>query len=479
MKICLIAEGSYPYVTGGVSSWIQTLMTCMPEHEFVIYAIGAYEKNRGKFNYKLPKNLVEVREVFLDSYIAELGESGKQYNLTFEQKQVIKSILDHEETDWNLLFSLFRSRKMDSISNFIMSRDLFDIIQELCLERYPQIPFTELFWSVRAMLLPLFWLLRNPVPEADLYHSVSTGYAGVVGGYGKYLYNKPYVLTEHGIYTREREEEIIKSDWIRGYFKDLWIQYFYSLSECAYSSSDQVISLFNKNKEIQAEIGCDGARIKIIPNGVNPEDFDSLPQKGEEERAYMNVGAVVRVVPIKDIKTMIQCFAIVKKKVPHARFYIFGPYEEDPEYYEECLQLLDSLNTEDIYFTGAVNIKEYIGRMDILVLSSISEGQPLAVLEGMASGKPFVSTDVGSCSELVYGLNDGIGPAGAIVPVMHYVEMAEAIIKLASNPDLCREMGFNGKTRVAELYTRERFIEQYKQIYKDTRLTKWQELVSN
>jgi glycosyltransferase involved in cell wall biosynthesis len=479
MRICLIAEGSYPYVTGGVSSWIQTLITCMPEHEFVIYAIGAHEKTRGRFKYKLPPNLVEVKEVFLDSYLAELGEPGKQYQLSNNQQLVIKTLLDSQDTDWNELFSLFKSRKMDSVSNFIMSRDLFDIIQDLCLERYPQIPFTELFWSVRAMLLPLFWLLKNPVPEADLYHSVSTGYAGVVAGFGKFLHNKPFLLTEHGIYTREREEEIIKADWIKGYFKDLWIQYFYSLSQCAYSNTDQVISLFNKNKEIQVEIGCNDQKIEIIPNGVDPEGFNSLLQKGQEEESYINVGAVVRVVPIKDIKTMIQSFAIAKKAVPQARFYIFGPYEEDQEYYEECLQLLNSLNTEDIYFTGSVNIKDYIGRMDILVLSSISEGQPLAVLEGMASGKPFVSTDVGSCSELIYGLNDGIGPAGIIVPVMHYVEMAEAIIELSDDSERRKKMGENGQKRVSELYTRERFIELYKQIYEKTRLLQWQELVSN
>jgi polysaccharide biosynthesis protein PelF len=479
VRICLVAEGSYPYVTGGVSSWIQTLISSMPEHEFIIYAIGAHEKNRGKFKYQLPESLIEVREVFLDSYHSEQEIPGQHYHLNEKQKRAIKNLLNNEAVDWNCLFDLLRSRKMDSVTNFIMSRDLFDIIQELCVEKYPKIPFTELFWSVRAMLLPLFWLLKNPVPEADVYHSASTGYAGVVAGYGKYLHKKPYILTEHGIYTREREEEIIKADWISGYFKDLWIQYFYSLSECAYTSSDQVISLFNKNKEIQVEIGCQQEKIKIIPNGVNTGDFSGIPGKVLEDDSYVNVGAVVRVVPIKDIKTMIQSFAIVKKKIQNARFYIFGPYEEDPEYYEECLQLLEALGTEDIYFTGSVNIKEHIGRMDILVLSSISEGQPLAVLEGMACGKPFVCTDVGSCSELIDGQDDGIGPAGMVVPVMHYTEMAKAIIKLLEDSKMRIQMGLNGKERVSLLYTKDGFINQYRQIYWEMKELQWQELAFN
>lgn len=481
MKICIIAEGSYPYITGGVSSWIQTLVSSMPENEFIIYAIGAQEKFKGKFKYKLPKNIVEVKEVFLDSYLSEIVETRKNFRLSGVQKDVIKSLLVNATTDWKQLFSWITSRKtkIDSVSNFMTSKDFFDIIQEVGFEHYPEIPFTELFWSTRSMLLPLFWLLKNPVPEADLYHSVSTGYAGVVGAFGKHMYNKPFVLTEHGIYTREREEEIIKADWIKGSFKDIWIQYFYSLSECAYSNSDQVISLFNKNKEIQIEMGCQKEKINIIPNGVSTDDFHSLPQKTEEEEAYINIGAVVRVVPIKDIKTMLQSYAIVKKEIPNTRFFIFGPYEEDLEYYEECLQLVDSLEIQDLYFTGEVNIKQHIGKMDILVLSSISEGQPLAVLEGMACGKPLVCTDVGSCSELLYGLNDDIGSAGLMVPVMHYMDLAQAIIELSRDPKLRAYMGMNGRKRVETLYMKEKFINDYKKIYENTRLFQWQELASN
>lgn len=481
MKICIIAEGSYPYITGGVSSWIQTLITSMPEHEFIIYAIGAEEKLKGKYKYKIPDNLVEIKEVFLDSYVSEKGEKNKNYHLNSDQKKVIKSLLANEMTDWQELFSLFSNKEinLESVSGFLTSKDLFDIIQELGKEQYPEIPFTKLYWSVRSMLLPLFWILKHPLPEADFYHSVSTGYAGVIGAYGKYLYNRPFVVTEHGIYTREREEEIIKADWIRGSFKDLWIQYFYSLSQCAYACSDQVIGLFNKIKEIQAEIGCQEKKIRTIPNGVSIDNYKNMPQKEPAEESYINIGAVVRVVPIKDIKTMLQSYAIVKRKVPNCRFYIFGPYEEDTEYYEECLQLVEILGIDDVYFTGTIDVKQYLGKMDILVLSSISEGQPLAILEGMACEKPFVSTDVGSCKELIYGLNDGIGHAGYVVPVMQYEDMAQAIIELAVNPALRKQMGNSGRKRVEMYYTREKFIGQYKKIYEETRLLSWQELVSN
>jgi polysaccharide biosynthesis protein PelF len=466
MKICIIAEGSYPYITGGVSSWIQSLIVSMPEHEFIVYAIGAEEKQRGQFKYKLPENLVQVEEIFLDSYLSQESSWGKRYKLTFEERSALKSILDGSSTDWSVIFSLFAGKKLDSVSNFLTSKDFFDIIQEVCFEKYFQLPFTDMYWTLRSMVLPLFLSIVHPVPKADLYHSVSTGYAGVIGSLAKHLYQKPYLLTEHGIYTREREEEIIKADWVKGHFKDLWIQYFYNMSNCSYYFADQIVTLFNKNKEVQIEIGCPKEKIKVIPNGVNISDYQASRMTEKQFEHVINIGAIVRIVPIKDIKTMLQSFAIVKREMPNAHFYIMGPLDEDEDYYQECLYLLNTLNIKDVIFTGEISVKDYLKRMDLLVLSSISEGQPLAVLEGMASGKPFVTTDVGSCKELLQGVNDGFGQAGIVVPVMHYSQMAEAIIRMARYDTLRKKMGINGLNRVASLYSKEKFIDSYKHLYK-------------
>ena len=78
-----------------------------------------------------------------------------------------------------------------------------------------------------------------------------------------------------------------------------------------------------------------------------------------------------------------------------------GNCRENPEYYQECLDLLAELKTEDVEFVGQVNIKEHLSDIDLLLLSSISEGQPLAILEGLAAGIPFVATNVGNCKALL------------------------------------------------------------------------------
>ncbi|MCY6482927.1 GT4 family glycosyltransferase PelF [Clostridium aestuarii] len=464
MKICIIAEGSYPYVTGGVSSWIQMLIKNMNEHEFVIYAIGAEEKNKGNFKYEIPDNVIKVEEIFLDSFLKYKTRYKKKYKIKEEVKKDLKAFVTGDEICWDNIFSFMREAKTNNVMELFMSWDFFDIIEEAYIEKYDLIPFTEYFWMVRSMLLPIFLVLKSPIPEADIYHSVSTGYAGIAGSLAKHIYNKPFILTEHGIYTREREEEIIKSQWVKGYFKNMWIDFFYNMSKCAYDNSDKVITLFNKNKEMEIELGCSKDKIDIIPNGVDMNNFKDVPCKDENDN-NINIGAVIRVVPIKDIKTMIYSFNLVKQEMKNAKFYIMGPTDENEEYYEECKSIVKEIGAEDIIFTGKVNIKEYVGKMDILVLSSISEGQPLAILEGMCFKKPFVATDVGSCKELLYGLNDNYGQAGFIVPVMNYEKMAKEIIRLCRDEKLRKEMGKNAFNRVSNLYTIENFINGYKEIY--------------
>lgn len=55
------------------------------------------------------------------------------------------------------------------------------------------------------MLLPLLYLIQQEVPRADVYHATSTGYGGLLGALAGWRYHRPFILTEHGIYTRERE----------------------------------------------------------------------------------------------------------------------------------------------------------------------------------------------------------------------------------------------------------------------------------
>lgn len=463
MKVCLIAEGCYPYVVGGVSTWIQTLISEFSDVEFCVYTIGVNEEDRGKFKYELPQNVTEVQEFFINTKDTKIkGKAG--YKIDAVEKNVLKSLMLQENVNWNKVFDFFSQKEIQP-TEILMGREFLDLAMEVYDKSYSRTVFVDFLWTLRSMYLPFFTIIKNPVPKADLYHSASTGYAGVLASMGKHLYQKPFLLTEHGIYTREREEEIIKAEWTKGYFKDMWIQHFYKLSRCSYDYADKVVSLFSVNRDLQIELGCPKDKTIIIPNGIQEEKYANLPGKDKTEES-LNIGAIVRVVPIKDIKTMIMTFNEVKIQLPNAKFYIMGSIDEDPEYYEECKKLLDSLGTKDVFFTGRVDVKQYIGKMDILVLTSISEAQPISILEGMAAKKPWVVTNVGACAELMEGTSDdNLGLAGIVVPTMNISRIASAIVRLGKDDELRKEMGNVGQIRVKRYYSHQDFINEYFEIY--------------
>lgn len=465
MKICLLLEGSYPHVTGGVSTWAQLLIKGSPEHEFMIYSVGAHEKYRGKYRYDLPKNIISIKEIFLDEMLGGKGRYGKKYRIPDDTRENLKRLITGEKIDWAPLLGHMARKRIKNEMDFFMSITFFEILKEAYLEKYASVPFTDFFWTVRSMLIPLFFLLKQDIPLADIYHSASNGYAGILGAFAKSIYKRPFLLTEHGIYSREREEEIIKSRWARDHFKDMWIGFFYNICRGVYEYSDKVLTLFEKNKKIEVDLGCKEEKIDIIPNGIDLETLKDLAEK--DERSVINIGSFTRIAQIKDIKTMLQSFKIVKNEVPSSKFFIMGPTDEDEQYYKECRELAARLDIKDLVFTGKIDIKQYLGKMDICVLTSISEGQPFAILEAFAAKKPFVSTDVGGCSELIYGNGDGHGKGGIVVPVMNIEKIAQAVIKLSKDPLLRKSMGENGYSRAMALYTFDKCLKSYKKVYKE------------
>ncbi|MDZ7835466.1 MAG: glycosyltransferase [Alkalibacterium sp.] len=143
------------------------------------------------------------------------------------------------------------------------------------------------------------------------------------------------------------------------------------------------------------------------------------------------------------MKTLIYAFYELKGTIKNARLHILGGID-DESYYQECLELIRALKLEDVHLPGVVNVLEY-ERLDFTVLSSISEGQPLSVLESFAARRPCVTTDVGCCRELVEGTpDDPFGMAGFVVAPMHAEMMAE-MEQLCKDKNLRLRMGENGR----------------------------------
>lgn len=233
----------------------------------------------------------------------------------------------------------------------------------------------------------------------------------------------------------------------------------------AYGRADLVTSLYEQARLLQIELDCPEQKTTVTPNGIAVERFQDLPGRTEEDEGHINVGTVLRISPIKDVKTMIQAFSAAQEREPALKLWIMGPWEEGDEYAQECFDLVKELELDNVVFTGRIDVRDYLGRMDMTILTSISEGQPLTILESFAAHKPVISTNVGNCQGLVLGEADDIGPAGLITHIMNQQEIAQAILYLAHHPEERRQMGENGYRRVMARYRIEQMLDDYRRIY--------------
>jgi len=466
LKICMIVEGCYPYVTGGVSTWVHEFIRSFSRQEFILLTIVSDRSVSGKFLYQLPENVTEVHELYLQD--VDWNRKGwRKARLNKEEYQAMRSLVLNQKTNWEVLIQLFQNSGI-SLDRLLMGEDFMKIVREYYDLKYSQLVFSDFLWTMRSLYLPLLFTLKMKIPKADLYHCVATGYAGVLGSMGKVLNGGSLLISEHGIYTREREEELLRAEWVKGAFKNIWIEQFRKMSALAYERADLVTSLYEHARELQVELGCPVEKTMVTPNGVRADIMQNLPGKAEESAGRINIGAILRVTSIKDVKTLIQAFSFARERDARLKLWIMGPCDEDEAYARECFEQAEALELgEDVVFTGRINVRDYLGRMDMTILTSISEGQPLTILESFAAHIPVIATDVGNCRGLICGEKDDFGEAGIVTHIMNVEEIAQAMLDMARNDKMRRTMGENGYRRVMAGYRIGQMRENYWEIYKD------------
>jgi polysaccharide biosynthesis protein PelF len=488
--ICLVVEGSYPYVSGGVSSWVHDLIRYFRELKFALVHIASTRYDIKEFKYEMPENVVVYNEIHLYD-LPEAGKNSDRINEQEKQKflnQIFAFISTIKEQDRETIEKLFRTIGVPgelklNINDLVFTKQGWEFQKRFYDTFHSDLPFLEYTWSYRSIVVPVYNLLKAKLPPAKIYYPVLTGYAGLAAVAARITTGKPMVLTEHGIYHRERMMEINKAAWIYEVkqeslavqevftgLKKIWMEMYQFFSYLTYMFSDRITTLFDDNSLIQVESGAEKDRIIIIPNGVDTSRFSHIGKKDICEKETFVVGLVGRVVAIKDIRTFIWAANKAAEQMPgRIRFRVMGAYDEENEYAEECFALVKMLNMEDYFeFMGKVRISESFVDLDLMVLTSISEGQPLALLEAMAAGIPCVSTNVGSCRELLNGRNDeepSLGICGFLTGIYSPNETAEAIVRILQDPVLYRQMSGVAKERINRYYRREDVFEKYRNLF--------------
>lgn len=474
MKIALVSEGTYPYTMGGVSVWCDQLVRGLPDYRWEMIALTVDGNERVLWD--APENLEAVRSVPLWGPLParrgrrRRGSPGPDFDPAYRDfLRVLLTPLASDPEQANrdrrdfvdALRGLFDiSEAGADLSEALTSNEALAMMMDAWEDAHIGGDLTladalEAAWMLERMLRPLW--IDVIAADTDVVHASMNGLSMLVALRAKWRYGLPVIMSEHGIYLRERYLAAIGENARRG-LKVLVLGFFRLLAGAGYLEADVLAPHSSYNRRWQLQHGGDADRMWTMYNGVSLTQFPVAA--GEPD--VPTLAFLGRIDPLKDLHTLIRAFALVRAEMPDAKLRIFGGAPAGNEaYHDSCLQLIKELrlvgaavlegpveSSTDAYHAGS-----------IVVLTSISEGFPYTVVEAMACGRSVVCTNVG-------GVAEAVGETGFVVPARDERAIADACVRLLRYHRIRAEMAVAARERIVKLFTLERSLDGYRSIYR-------------
>ena len=179
--VCIIVEGAYPYVPGGVSGWIDWLICSQPETTFCVVALLP-RPSAHKPRYHVPPNVIGFQNVYLQDFgakpVKRMRIPGETDALADALSRLTTAGGMGPLTEVQSL--LARLREQIPLPVMFNSPVAWRLVERMYAIEMPFASFLHYFWGWRALLGGLFATLECPLPPARIYHTISTGYAGVL-----------------------------------------------------------------------------------------------------------------------------------------------------------------------------------------------------------------------------------------------------------------------------------------------------------
>jgi len=212
--------------------------------------------------------------------------------------------------------------------------------------------------------------------------------------------------------------------------------------------------------------GCPAAKVRVIPNGVDVEKFHPRwPGRTLREELHLPEGVPVAAIvaalrPEKHHELFLRSAKLVRKRVPEARFLVVG----DGPQREKLQKLARELSLADaVHFLGTRNdVAELLSLVDVVLLTSHAEANPVSIMEAMASEKPVVATRVGSVPETVLH-----GETGYLAPPGDAEQIADRVVELFADPQRAKQMGRAGREHVVAHWSVERMVQGYQELIRE------------
>ncbi|WP_329525023.1 GT4 family glycosyltransferase PelF [Streptomyces sp. NBC_01462] len=461
-RVTLLTEGTYPHSHGGVSVWCDQLVGGMSDIDFDVVAVTG--TGREPLVWDIPGHVTRVVSVPMWGPAPEgRPPRGRRRNrLATAYEQFLTALLDPcaEDRFGAALQVMARAAADGMLSPFLRSDRAIAILTSVWnrpgLAVREARPTLHDAITATALLEHALRPLAVPPPEDGVAHAVSGGVAVLPGLAALEQHGVPLLLTEHGVYLRERYLGYRTAPY-RWPVKAVVLGFFRLLAEETYRRAALITPGNRYNRLWEEQGGADPESIRTVYNGVDPAAF---PPAGPEP-AEPTLSWAGRVDPIKDLETLIRAFALARTQLPALRLRLFGGTPRGGEgYRERCEALAAELGHADaVTFEGRVDdIKDAYAAGSVVMLSSISEGFPFTLIEAMSCGRATVSTDVG-------GVREAVGDTGLVVPPRDPAAMAAAALELLGDPARRRSMGEAARLRVIEQFTLRQTVDTFRSIY--------------
>ncbi|MEU6894579.1 GT4 family glycosyltransferase PelF [Streptomyces sp. NPDC046557] len=464
--VTMLTEGTYPHVHGGVSTWCDQLVRGMPEVDFNVIALTG--SGREPVTWQLPRNVYRHTAVPLwgpppprTLRSALRGRTRRRFTDTYET--FLLSMLDPVHGGFSdALRELALLARSGRLAPALRSESVLRLLMDLWTR--PGMPTAEAAPTIHDALTATDLLehalrpLSVRIPRDSVSHAVSSGLATLPALAAKHLDQVPFLLTEHGIYLRERYLGYRTAEQ-RWPVKALMLGFYRELNTEGYRQADLITPCNQYNRRWEERGGAASDRIRTVYNGVDPHAF---PEAGPEPEVP-TLSWCGRVDPIKDLETLIRAYAFMREEVPVLRLRLFGPVPAGCEDYKLRLEKLAAeLGVSDgVTFEGRITeVARAYAAGSIVMLSSISEGFPFSIIEAMSCGRTTVSTDVG-------GVREAVGDTGLVVPPREPETMARATLALLRDDERRAELGRLSRKRVVEKFTLHQSVDGFRHIYRE------------
>lgn len=475
MKVLLTTEGTYPFTAGGVSTWCEQMLQGLPEHEFTVLSVVA--NPHVDYRYDVPANTrvlpaplwgIEHIEEYvplprlLRRKVWPGGGGPVRDRLLPAVEELLDTMLLRVGTPDRIaacLVELADYAERWDLRRALRSREVWALFSDR-LGRHPLFRMSSLegiiacAQSIYRYLLPI----TVPLPEdLEVGHSTAAAFCALPTVCARLQRGLPFLLTEHGVYLRERVLSLVR-DGTPTLQKILLGNFYRAIVTVSYHLADRILPVceFNTLWENRVDPST-AARTRVIPNGVPTDRFTPLDVADPGPVAVF----VGRVDPIKDIETLLVAFTLVRRAVPAARLEIWGP-ETDPGYSAMLRRQVAEDGLDDaVEFRGPTSAPvDAYHRGRVVVQSSVSEGMPFSLLEAMSCGRPVIATAVGGVPEV-------LEPGPWLVPPQDPRALAGALIEVLLLGEKERaELGDTNRRRILHRFAEDQMLAAYDEEYR-------------